>query len=49
MIRMTLTASTLALGLGSAAQADMAPDKQAVIDTYADIAQAAFDDSLAAA
>ncbi|SIO51454.1 putative iron-regulated protein [Rhodovulum sp. ES.010] len=42
-------ASVLALGLGSAALAQDAPEKSAILDTYADIAEAGYSDSLALA
>ena len=46
---LTLATSTLALGLGSAAMAGENASKSAVLDTYADIAEAKYADSLIAA
>jgi putative iron-regulated protein len=51
MKNLTLATSTLALalGLGAMANASDAPSKAAVLDTYADIAEAKYADSLATA
>ena len=46
MKTLTLATSALALGLGTVAMADGHADKAAVLDTYADIAEAGYSDSL---
>ncbi len=49
MIQKILATSALALGLATGAMAGTAPEKSAVLDTYADIAEAKYADSLTAA
>ncbi|MCX7561433.1 peptidase [Sulfitobacter sp. F26204] len=49
MKTLTLATSALALGLGAAAMADGHVSKSAVLETYADIAEAKYADSLATA
>ena len=49
MKNLTLVTSALALGLGTVAMADGHVTKAAVLDTYADIAEAKYSDSLIAA
>ena len=46
---LTLATSALALGLGTAAMADGHARKAAVLDTYANIAEANYTDSLVTA
>ena len=49
MKRLLLASSALAFGLTSGAMAETTPGKAAVVATYADIAQAKYEDSLTAA